>query len=43
MIEKNVTGETTKVDDTLKIGVYTIYDTVLKQYDIPIAVPVNKL
>lgn len=29
--------------DTLKIGVYTIYDSVLKQFDIPIAIPVNKL
>lgn len=29
--------------DTLKIGVYTIYDSVLKQFDIPLAIPVNKL
>ena len=29
--------------DTLKIGVYTIYDSVLRQFDIPIAIPVNKL
>lgn len=29
--------------DTLKIGVYTIYDSVLKQFDIPLAIPVTKL
>lgn len=28
---------------TLEIGVYTIYDTVLKQFDFPICVPVAKL
>lgn len=30
-------------DDTLKIGVYTIYDCVLKQFDIPLSIPVSKL
>lgn len=34
---------TTLENDTLKIGVYTIYDCVLKQFDIPIAIPVSKL
>lgn len=29
--------------DTLNIGVYTIYDSVLKQFDIPLAIPVSKL
>lgn len=38
-----VEANTTLENDTLKIGVYTIYDCVLKQFDIPIAVPVSKL
>lgn len=38
-----VEATTTVEDDTLKIGVYTIYDCVLKQFDIPIAIPVSKL
>lgn len=30
-------------NDSLKIGVYTIYDCVLKQFDIPLSIPVSKL
>lgn len=41
-------GNDTKVSNndlfsTLEIGVYTIYDTVLKEYDLPICIPVSKL
>lgn len=38
-----VAATTTLDNDTLQIGVYTIYDCVLKQFDIPIAIPVSKL
>lgn len=40
-VEKNATME--KVADTTQIGVYTIYDTVLKQFDLPLSVPTNKI
>lgn len=43
-IQKKVVEATTTLEnDTLKIGVYTIYDCVLKQFDIPIAIPISKL
>lgn len=29
--------------DTFKIGVYSIYDTVLKQFDLPLSIPETKL
>lgn len=41
--KRAVQATTTLENDTLKIGVYTIYDCVLKQFDIPIAIPVSKL
>ena len=42
--KKTLINEAVKsADSTLKIGIYSIYDCVLKQYDIPIAIPVSKL
>lgn len=41
--KRAVAATTTLENDTLKIGVYTIYDCVLKQFDIPIAIPISKL
>lgn len=41
--KKVVMDDAPVVMDTLQIGVYTIYDCVLKQFDIPIAIPVSKL
>lgn len=31
------------IKDTLTVGVFTIYDTVLKQYDAPICIPDNRI
>lgn len=41
--EKMSKNDVEQCFSTFKIGVYTIYDTVLKQFDIPIAIPVTKL
>lgn len=41
-IEKQA-DKTATVSSNLKIGVYTIYDCVLKQFNAPICVPISKL
>lgn len=39
--EKKALNEASK--STFEIGIYTIYDTVLKQFEAPISIPTNKL
>lgn len=41
--EKECSKGSGDLQDTLVIGVYTVYDTVLKQFDSPISIPLNKL
>lgn len=41
--EKVVSIDNKQVKDTLGVGVYTIYDCVSKQYDLPMCIPVNKI
>lgn len=36
-------GSTKLSKDSLKVGVYCIYDTVLKQYDLPISIPISRI
>ena len=42
-VEKHLTEVADNVSSNLEIGVYTIYDCVLKQFGAPISVPVSKL
>lgn len=41
--ENNSQNESKLLKDTLKLGVYTIYDCVSKQFDCPISIPVSKV
>ncbi len=42
-VKTGLNSPSTSTKDTLEIGVYTIYDCVLQQYDIPLSIPVSKL
>lgn len=41
--EKVLTMDKTEVKSSIKIGVYSIYDCVLKQFGAPICIPVSKV
>lgn len=43
LVKENAKKETTTCQDNMKIAVYTIYDTVTKQFDLPFCIPQVKL